>query len=143
MTIESSPQGFQEKIDEVHENITAHLGKIDKQRKDSRKFRKMLLLLNAFSLGVFLADPNAISAILPIVIAAYNVHASLWEKKTYERMEKETRDLRRKLIREELRLPGGYLVPMKGRAPQELRDKVLVREMIVRNSVRTPNPRNN
>lgn len=49
---------FIKEINEIHTQITEHLGEIDKYRKRSRKFQAGLLVLNAITLGTFLLNPR-------------------------------------------------------------------------------------
>ena len=146
MSIELLSQPSQQEIDKIHSKITRELGEIEKERRYFRRLQIGSWVLNGISFGFFLVNPNTITAAIPIIITVYNIFdigTLLRHRKEFNRLERETKDLRRELIKEELRGPGGYLVPIRGRNREELRQQIPAREIAIINSVRTPDPKDN
>lgn len=138
-----NPFASQESFNKVHGEISVQLAEIQKAKTMSYRTTLALFVLNGFSLAIFISNPSTLSAALPVVIAVYNLFSSVRDKRGLNQLEREAKKVRQQLIQRELSGPGGYLVPMKGRDPQEMATKVQAREIAIRNTVRTPRPRDN
>lgn len=130
-------------FDGAHQKLASIEGLLGGYRRNIRIVQTTFFVVNLILLKAFIDNPNLVNALSPIAVSLYNVYQSIKGLRFLNRQTSEIQKIKKDLVGQELQSPGGYLVPIKGRALQELRDKVPTREMVVRNSVRTPDPRNN